>query len=72
MNWKGLVLDAPDVVVFPKGSHPHLSLQVLAVVGESLEKRARARDLRSHRDPENALGGANRENLAKPIRARFC
>jgi hypothetical protein len=50
---------------------PHLSPEVSAHLGESLEIRACTRDLRSHRDPENVSGALNRHNLAKPIRARF-
>ena len=51
--------------------HPHFSLKVFAIVGESLEKRACARDSRSRMEPENASGGAIRRNPPKPIRARF-
>ena len=39
---------------------------------ESIQIRAGARDLRTCPDPKNAWVGANRQNLANPIRARFC
>ena len=38
---------------------------------ESIEIFACARDSRSRPDPENALGGPNSQNRAKPIRTRF-
>ena len=53
-------------------SAPHFSVQIFEDVRESNEIRACPRDLRSCTDPENASGAANRQNLAKPIRARFC
>ncbi len=52
-------------------SAPPSSLSVSGHLGESIEIRACARDLRSRADPENALVGVNRQNLAKPIPARF-
>jgi hypothetical protein len=48
-----------------------LSKFLVGTSGESLEKRACARDLRSRMDPENVSGGANRKNPPKPISARF-
>ncbi len=53
-------------------SAPHFSLQIRGDVRESIERSACARDLRSCADPESALVSANRQNRAKPIRARFC
>src|ERR1019366_1363343 len=50
---------------------PHFSLQIFGDVRESIEKRARARDLRSRTDPENRCGGVNRKNPAKPIHTQI-
>ena len=46
------------------------SPSIYVLLGESREKRACARDLRSCTDPENVSGGSNRKNSAKPIPAR--
>ena len=51
---------------------PHFSLQILGDARELIEIGARARDSRSRADPETALVAANRQNRAKPVRARFC
>ena len=53
-------------------SAPPPSTQIFGDARESLEICACARDLRSCADPENAPGGPNPQNLANPIRARFC
>jgi hypothetical protein len=51
---------------------PHISRQIFGDVRESIEIGACARDSRSRADPESALVGANRQNRAEPIRARYC
>ena len=50
----------------------HFSLQDLGRSRESIQILAGARDLRTCPDPKNAWVGANCQNVANPIRARFC
>ena len=47
------------------------SPSIFGQLGESIEIRAHARDLRLCMEAENVSGGANRQNLAKPIPAKF-
>ena len=61
-------LAVPGVRIRPS---PHFSLQIFGHVGESLEKRACARDLRLRTEPESVSGGPNRKKSPKPIRAGF-
>ena len=50
----------------------HQSVLRFSYLAENRSKSACACDLRSRTDPESVSDGANRKNLAKPIRVRFC